>query len=223
MNKAKGNMYPGISDTHNAVKGKCPHGCSYCYMNKLYKRRLIKPQETYLDMKMLDANLGKGKFIFIGNSCDMWADSVPDLFIYEALKQANKFPENKYLFQSKNPIRFLQFSDALPQNCCTGATIETNRIYPCMGNTPPPEDRAMAIDCKPAGECFIAIEPILDFDLDDFKALLSNAAPDYIYIGADSGNNHLPEPAKEKILELIAELEKFTTVVKKKNLGRLTA
>ena len=155
MNKAKGNMYPGVSDTRNPVKGKCSHGCSYCYMNKLYKRRLIKPQEIYLDVKELGANLGKGKFIFIGNSCDMWADGVPDLFIYETLKQAKKFPENKYLFQSKKPIRFLQFADILPQNCCIGATIETNRIYPCMGNTPSPIDRGDAIDVLRKYERFI--------------------------------------------------------------------
>ena len=42
-------------------------------------------------------------------------------------------------------------------------------------------------------------------------------------IGADSSpkRNNLPEPPKEKILELIAELETFTKVVKKKNLKRL--
>ena len=222
MNKAKGNMYPGVSNTHNAVKGKCPHGCSYCYMNKLYKRRLIKPQEIYLDMKELGANLGKGKFIFIGNSCDMWADGVPDLFIYEALKQAKNFPENKYLFQSKKPIRFLQFADVLPQNCCIGATIETNRIYPCMGKTPTPIDRGAAIDVLRKYERFITIEPILDFDIEEFLTIIKNANPDYIYIGADSGSNRLPEPPKEKVLELIAELEKFTAVIKKKNIGRLT-
>jgi hypothetical protein len=37
----------------------------------------------------------------------------------------------------------------------------------------------------------------------------------------NSIRNGLPEPPKEKILELIAELEKFTKVVQKKNLGRL--
>ena len=111
-----------------------------------------------------------------------------------------------------------EFDMHMPENCITGATIETNRIYPCMGNAPPPDDRAIAMDGRYG---FITIEPVLDFDLDPFVALLSNANPDYIYIGADSGNHHLPEPEPEKIRELIKELESFTKVIRKENLKRL--
>jgi hypothetical protein len=45
--------------------------------------------------------------------------------------------------------------------------------------------------------------------------------PKQVNIGADSGNNHLPEPSKREILQLIDELQKFTVVAKKKNLARL--
>ena len=47
--------------------------------------------------------------------------------------------------------------------------------------------------------------------------------PVQVNIGADSSpkHNNLPEPSKEKILELIAELGNFTKVVQKKNLKRL--
>ena len=47
------------------------------------------------------------------------------------------------------------------------------------------------------------------------------AKPIQVNIGADSGGNNLPEPSKEKIIELIFELEKFTKVKQKKNLKRL--
>jgi hypothetical protein len=40
-------------------------------------------------------------------------------------------------------------------------------------------------------------------------------------IGADSGNNHLPEPSAEKVLALIEELGRFTTIARKRNLGRI--
>jgi hypothetical protein len=63
----------------------------------------------------------------------------------------------------------------------------------------------------------------MDFDLPEFLKMIKEANPKQVNIGADSGRNGLPEPPKEKLLELIAELEKFTTVVKKKNLGRLLA
>lgn len=42
-----------------------------------------------------------------------------------------------------------------------------------------------------------------------------------VNIGADSGGNHLPEPSAAKVLALIEELVKFTTVERKKNLARL--
>jgi hypothetical protein len=47
--------------------------------------------------------------------------------------------------------------------------------------------------------------------------------PAQVNIGADSGHNNLPEPPKEKVLELIAELQKFTRLVEKKNLKRIIA
>ena len=45
--------------------------------------------------------------------------------------------------------------------------------------------------------------------------------PKQVNIGADSGNNNLPEPSKEKVLALIDELQKFTTIHNKSNLKRL--
>jgi hypothetical protein len=102
----------------------------------------------------------------------------------------------------------------------TGTTIETNRIYPCMGNVLSPDDRAIAMDGRYG---FITIEPILDFDLDPFVAIIKNANPNYVNIGADSGNNRLPEPEPKKTRELISALETFTNVHLKKNLKRLIA
>jgi len=61
----------------------------------------------------------------------------------------------------------------------------------------------------------------LQFLLPNFIRHLENIMPVQVNIGADSGHNHLPEPSKEKILELISELEKFTTVKQKSNLKRL--
>ena len=53
--------------------------------------------------------------------------------------------------------------------------------------------------------------------------MIKTCNPIQVNIGADSSHkrNKLPEPPKEKILELIEELEKFTSVVQKKNLRRL--
>jgi hypothetical protein len=89
-----------------------------------------------------------------------------------------------------------------------------------MQNCPPPFKRALAmyrIDLKK----YLTIEPILDFDLNEMIEIVKSVNPIQVNTGADSGNNHLPEPSKDKILVLIKELEKFTIVKQKSNLSRL--
>jgi hypothetical protein len=51
--------------------------------------------------------------------------------------------------------------------------------------------------------------------------MIRRCNPKQVNIGADSGNNHLPEPSKENLLALIDELKKFTIIDQKRNLARL--
>ena len=70
IREAKGNMYEFVSHTWNPIKGKCYHGCSYCYMDKLSPKR----GEARLDAgELANACLGSGNFIFVGSSIDMFA------------------------------------------------------------------------------------------------------------------------------------------------------
>ena len=59
------------------------------------------------------------------------------------------------------------------------------------------------------------------FSLDNLIKLIKQCSPKQVNIGADSGRNNLPEPSKAKVLELVSELQKFTTIHKKSNLQRL--
>ena len=34
LTKSRGNMYPFVTHTWNAIKGICFHDCPYCYMKK---------------------------------------------------------------------------------------------------------------------------------------------------------------------------------------------
>lgn len=77
----------------------------------------------------------------------------------------------------------------------------------------------MLSDC--GFETFVTIEPILDFNLNTMVDLLKQCNPKQVNIGADSGRNNLPEPTKEKVLELVSELQKFTIIHNKSNLQRL--
>ncbi len=211
LNKSKGNMYDFVTHTWNPIKGKCYHDCSYCYMKRWGKQKPVR-----LDEKELKTDLGENNFIFVGSSCDMFADDIPEHWINNILAYCELF-NNTYLFQSKNINRIYKYYD-MPflRNNIICTTLETNRHYPeIMRKAPKPIERALWIVKH------ITIEPILDFDLNDFINIIGKCCAVQINIGADSGNNNLPEPPKEKILELITELEKFTKVKLKKNLDRL--
>jgi hypothetical protein len=178
----------------------------------------LKP--VRFDEKELKTDLGEGNFIFVGSSCDMWAQDIPDEWIEKTLIQCDKF-KNEYFIQSKNPSRFLGYDFPKYYSFCT--TIETNRNYPMiMRNSPFVQERAEAIsNLQETHAVYLTIEPIMDFDLIPFVDMIKIINPIQVNIGADSGNHKLPEPPLEKVLELIAELEKFTTIHNKSNLKRL--
>ena len=214
MRKSTGNMYSFVTHTWNVCKGKCPHNCSYCFMKRF-------PQgELRFDENELKTNLGNGNFIFVGSSCDMFAELIPEKWILKILEYCSKF-DNKYLFQSKNPERILDLFEYLPSNSVIGTTIETNRWYPLMGDSPHPTDRAVWMYSMPTDKLMCTIEPIMDFDLDKLVDLIEISSPEWVNIGADSKGHNLPEPSKEKILQLIEALSKITEIKKKSNLDRI--
>jgi hypothetical protein len=215
LRESKGNMYSWVTHTWNTVKGECPHGCSYCYMKRWGKQKSIR-----FDEKELQTHLGANNVIFIGSSCDMFAKQIPVEWILETVHYARLFA-NINLYQTKFPERFYflrnEFNDT--DRFCT--TIETNRRYDdIMGKTSDPHNRAYYLGEMPFNR-YLTIEPIMDFDLHDLITLVKIVNPVQVNIGADSGNNNLPEPSKEKLLALIYELQKFTVIDKKNNLNRL--
>ncbi|MDD3688274.1 MAG: DUF5131 family protein [Bacteroidales bacterium] len=237
MEKSNGNMYEWITHTANPLSGECLHKCSYCYVNKLKHAKPViaekytgKPKISENGLKQIS---GKDKFIFISDMTDLFAKDVPITDIVAILTKCSQKPQNKYLFQTKNPERFFDvwqlkngdvifILDFIPQNSVIATTIESNIHYKkYMGNTPHPNYRAEFLGLIDNFEKYVTIEPIIDFDLSEFVRILKIANPKQVNIGADSGKNNLPEPSKEKILQLISELEIFTVVKQKSNLKRL--
>nr|WP_319265362.1 DUF5131 family protein [uncultured Draconibacterium sp.] len=234
LNKSKGNMYEWVTHTWNPLAGECPHRCSYCSTNKLMRYTGIKNKytgEPRLEEKELKTNLGSDNFIFVAAQNDLFAEAIPADVIRRILTYCARF-SNKYLFQTKNPRRLLQFQyelDLLDFSICT--TIETNRHYTTqMRNCPLPEDRAHWMNeivhefrwYFPNNKTYVTIEPIMDFDLDELDFLIETCLACQVNIGANSGSNNIPEPSKEKVLQLIKKLEKHTKVKLKSNLKRIT-
>ena len=215
LNETKGNMYSFVTHTWNPIKGKCFHDCVYCYMKRF-------PQNPIrLDTEDLKTNLGKDNFIFVGSSTDMFAPDVPITWIEKVFRYCRSYPENKYLFQSKNPQRMYGLRQHFPKNVVVGTTIESNRQYK-ISKAPVVLERARVMGrFKLAGYAtMVTIEPILDFDR-ELVQLITMCRPDWVNIGADSCGHKLLEPSKDKIVELIEELEKVTDVKIKTNLRRL--
>ena len=212
LNEAKGNMYSWVTHTWNTVKGECPHGCTYCYMKRWGKQKPVR-----FDESELKTDLGSGNFIFVGSSCDIWADSIPEEWILKTLEHCEKF-DNTYLFQTKNPKNIRRILPAKSRVC---VTLETNRWYPdIMKDSPQPEARVEQVKLI-RHPVYITIEPIMDFDLDEMLRMMYYCSPQQINIGADSGNNNLPEPSKDKLEQLIFALNSYYTIDRKSNLKRL--
>lgn len=221
--KSKSNMYNWISRTRNYLGGACPHMCQYCFINDLKKKfpAINKKYsgEIVLLEKELKKNEGKNNVIFVQDMGDLFSESVPTAFIEAILRHLNDYPENTYLFQSKNPERMLLFETLYPPKSILGTTLESNREYN-ISKAPSINQRVIAFE-KIKLRKILTLEPLLDFDIDLFIQLIKFANPEWINIGADSKNHHLIEPSKDKILKLIEELKKFTEVRLKQNLQRL--
>ena len=219
LRESKGNMYTWVTHEWNPIKGECSHGCSYCYMKRWGKQNPI-----HLCLGEFKDNLGEGKTIFVVSGSDLFADNVPEGWILKTLDHCKSF-NNTYLFQSKNPGRMswhlIRKHFPLRSIFCT--TIESNRVYPdVMHNSPIPSMRAAYMNrISHWGQTYVTIEPVIDFDLKEMVELIKLCNPMQVNVGADSGNNRLPEPSKEKLLALIDELKKFTVIDQKRNLDRL--
>jgi protein gp37 len=179
--------------------------------------------ELRLNENAFKRNLGKGNTWFVCAQNDLFADEVNNDFISRVFSHITKFPDNEYLFQSKNTQKMYEW--AAPGDAYIyGTTVESDLFAHISSEAPPIFQRINGlrkIKAEMGCKIFITIEPIMQFDLEIFPKILSKASPDWIWIGADSKRHHLPEPSKEKILTLIEELKKFTEVRLKSNLDRL--
>jgi DNA repair photolyase len=174
-------------------------------------------------------DLNEGTRIFVGSSIDMFAENVPDEWILRVLDHCAGFNDQKagqkkivYLFQSKNPSRFLQFLDhRVFKHAIIGTTIETNRYYPeIMVNSPKIEERAnaMKLIAEKGFYTMVTAEPLLAFDKTELVEIVRQCNPRFVNIGRNSERKiSLPEPTSIQVKELIAELREITKVIIKSN------
>lgn len=222
LTKSTGNMYEWINYHWNAIKGHCQHECPYCFV-KSSARFKNYTQACFSDENELKTNLGKDRTIFVGSKTDMWGPWIPKEWIEEVLKRCATYPENEYIFQSKNPGRFSEFKFSRPTRTLLGTTIETDR-YPKGFQTKAPsiEERVGAMMNLYPLRRFVTIEPIMEFDLSNLLRIIEMIRPEFVVLGADSKGHGLKEPDGSKVLKLIRGINEMKIETRQKsNLERL--
>jgi DNA repair photolyase len=215
IKRSVGNMYDWLSHVWSPIVG-CPHQCSYCFV-RTYRELPVDPM---LDFPF--PNLGRGRSIFVGHLCDMFAKTVPSEMIERVLEHCRKF-DNEYIFQTKNPGKIVTHRFEMPARYIIGTTIETNdqAILSKISKAPPAAERAQQL-AKIRAKRFVTIEPILDFNPVELTTLIVLAMPDFVNIGADSKGHGLPEPSGDKIRRLVELLNDCgIKILRKTNLERL--
>ena len=171
----------------NPVKGLCPHSsiCEYCYMAGFHKRFSMDPT-LRLDEKAL-AHVPKGDRIFVCSNLDLFADAIPEGWIYNVIISIHDHHDwgQEFFFLTKNPKRYA--NDFKYQIC----------PYMWLGTTwdglPFTHDnvRILYSNGVPESGWFVSFEPLLS---SPEKVDISSA--DWIIIGADSRRGQ-PKPPKE--------------------------
>lgn len=158
----------------NPVVG-CKHGCSYCYARDLHKRfteketglpfeeavfqesRLCAPYNTTIPKK--EADKPGMHNVFLGSMTDLWGEWVPSEWIEKILAVCRDTPQWQYLALTKNPSRYLEFANIIPDNVWLGATVDTQERVESTGEV----FSSLRFDEAMKNVLFISCEPLLEY------------------------------------------------------------
>jgi DNA repair photolyase len=174
-------MYNWCDATHCHLGGQCPHECKYCFVDN---PRFGRPEKYKGCIRLLEnefnVKYGSGKTIFIEHCNDMLAEGVSDFMIQKILDHCFAYPDNTYVFQTKNPARYSKFK--FPEKSILGTTIESDIYHVGISKAPTPHERYQAMKTV-RGRKFVTIEPILDCNPYILAGWLKEINPEFITLG----------------------------------------
>lgn len=220
--------------TWNPFKG-CYFNCIYCVpsFQRIAKRQKDRCMECYLytphEHPERLKKIPTAKIVFVMGNGDLYFAKPNYVYkIIETIKEHNKtHPDQVYYFQTKNPGILTLYLDRFPKNVILVTTLETNRDegYEKISRAPKPRERFEDFKRLKWPRKVVTIEPVMDFDLEEFLKWIVEIDPEYVWIGYNSRpiEVQLPEPSPEKLREFIEALRKKGIKVKVKESRGLIA
>jgi hypothetical protein len=218
-------MYAGVK-TWSPFIG-CEFNCNYCVPSFQHmQRRVVSMQNAtgHGDFQNCSKCLrffphehpnilekfpskGQGGIVWPGAHGDI---SFTDLsYVKRIIDITDCHPDRTYYWQSKNPCFFSKIIPFLSENSILLTTLETNRDtgYSLISKAPVPSKRAADFLNLQWDRKIVTIEPVMDFDLDEFSRLIIDICPEQVWIGYNSRRNPvLPEPSSDNFQALVMNL-----------------
>jgi hypothetical protein len=206
----------------------CGFDCEYCkpsfqkliaWLGRMHHCTKCQGYEPHEHPERL-ARLYPDKTIFACEDGDI-SFAKPEFMakVFDVMRSDTK--NRNWLLQSKNPKCFGQYLNQLPQNTYLVTTFETNRnTTKEISKAPLTSKRHADFKALKWDKKFVTVEPVMDFDLEPFAEMILSVKPKCVFIGYNSKPDKvkLPEPSKEKTLELIKRLESKGVKVLTKNM-----
>jgi hypothetical protein len=211
--KPKSGMYQD-TQTWNPFKG-CDFKCSCCVpsFQAQAKRQKHNCSDCYDYTPHYHEErlkiIPNAKQVFVCGNADI-AFCEPDYLkrIIDAIKKAP--PKKTFYLQTKKPSCLAPVLSMLPSNVILLTTLETNRDkgYAEISKAPPPSERFKQFLKLDYPRKVVTIEPIMDFDVDEFSDMILQINPEYVWIGKNSHDEaaKLPNPPNDKIAALLKKL-----------------
>jgi hypothetical protein len=214
----------------------CPFDCVYCSSKRLNNRfkslgdpTIPKRLKGEWKNDYIYTKLPINSSIFISPYNDIMSVGNDD--IRQILDICNQVKSSSFILQTKNPTKYFDYIDLIPEDSWLGTTIETDLYmkYADWKISKSPNIRRRKIQFKEVSKrywrymYFVTIEPVLTFSK-DFIYWIDDMHPDLIFIGANTSKIQLPEPTNDELIEFIYALYDTIGVEKvylKSNIRRL--
>lgn len=230
-----GKMYPETK-TWNPFLG-CLYECVYCessfkkVLKWIARRNKCEGCRDYTNHyhpeRLKRARIPSAKTIFVFGQGDIsFCEPGYVRRTFRVIKSHRPRMRKEYYFQSKNPACLEQYIGEYPLNSILVTTLETNRDegYGMVSRAPVPSLRFRDFLGLDYPRKVVTIEPVMDFDLDEFLGwmlmLKDQGSLEYVWFGYNSNPDkvQLPEPRVEKSQEFVDLLKAAGVEVRGKSL-----